>query len=212
MRDFAVSVRKLTDEALMREACESTFIGKSHTSLAAIYKSEHSPARTQQFWIKLENIKLSVASHFVRHHVGVVPFQLSCREDRKGGNVGHATKINNVIEQLNNGEATQNIVDELVWLRDYSDRNTRVNLSLYANAQSLIDMAKLRLCFQAHKDTREVFDAIRVEVAKVDKDLAAMMVKKCVYRNGLCGEPRCCGYNKTENFAKESETYNSLFK
>ena len=38
-----VTVRKYTDEALMRRACEMTFNGKSHQSLLSIYKSEHSP-------------------------------------------------------------------------------------------------------------------------------------------------------------------------
>lgn len=49
-KNFSVTVRKLTDRDLMLEACESTFIGKSNQSLLSIYKSEHSPARTQLFW------------------------------------------------------------------------------------------------------------------------------------------------------------------
>lgn len=53
MKDFTVSVKKLTDEELMREACETTFLGESHISLNSIYKSEHSPVRTQLFWVNL---------------------------------------------------------------------------------------------------------------------------------------------------------------
>lgn len=49
MNDLQVSVKKLTDEELMREACESTFLGKSRASLLDLYKAEHSPVRTQMF-------------------------------------------------------------------------------------------------------------------------------------------------------------------
>lgn len=77
-----VTVRKYTDEALMRRACEMTFNGKSHQSLLSIYKSEHSPVRTQLFWIEFVDVPLFVATHFIRHHVGVVPFELSRRDDR----------------------------------------------------------------------------------------------------------------------------------
>jgi hypothetical protein len=102
-------------------------------------------------------------------------------------------------------------IDELMWLGENSDRQTPVNLGLCINAQSLIDMAKMRLCRQSHKDTSTVFDAIRMEVEKVDPALAKMMVPKCVYRNGLCGEPRCCGYNSSWFFERELAAYTSLF-
>ena len=99
------------------------------------------------------------------------------------------------------------IQDELTYLQGNSDRYTPVNLGLFINAQSLIDMAKLRLCKQAHAETIEVFQAIKDEVAKADSELAAMMVRKCVYRNGLCGESRCCGFNNTPVFKKELSEY-----
>ena len=56
-----------------------------------------------------------------------------------------------------------------------------------------------------------VFRAIKQEIAKVDPDLASMMVRKCVYRNGLCGEPRCCGFNHTHEFETELKDYTSHF-
>ena len=31
------------------------------------------------------------------------------------------------------------------------------------------------------------------EIAKVDNELSKMLVMNCVYRNGLCGEPKPCG-------------------
>lgn len=224
-KEFEVSVRKLTAEDLMREACECTFLGTSHQSLLSIYKSEHSPVRTQMFWIKLENIPLFVSTHLLRHHVGSVPFQLTCRDDRNGGNPGLIGKIDAVNEQLamllsminhssyGDQEALiRKIIQELDWLKDNADRYTPVNLGLCLNAQSLIDMSKLRLCTGcAARETVVVFNAIKKEIQKVDPGLASMMVRKCVYRNGLCGEPRCCGFNHTPAFEEELAEYTSHF-
>lgn len=219
-KEFMVSVRKLTDEDLMREACECTFLGKSNQSLLSIYKSEHSPARTQMFWIKLENIPLACATHLIRHHVGSIPFQLSCREDRHGGNPRLPDKVESIKSQLeilrtyiNNGaygtqfELIDAIVDKLDWLKNNTDRQTPVNLGLCVNAQSLIDMAKLRLCNQAAYETRVVFQAIKDKISQIDPELAKVMVRKCCYRGGICGEPRCCGYNATPAFRNELQEY-----
>lgn len=225
MKDFTVSVRKLTDIDLLQEACASTFLGKSHATLISLYKAEHSPIRTQLFWISLENIPLFISTHLIRHHVGSVPFQLTCRDDRNGGNPGLIDKLNAVNEKLamllsminqsSYGEQEsliRSIIVELNWLKDNSDRYTPVNLSLCINAQSLIDMAKLRLCTGcAARETVIVFQAIKNEIKKVDPNLASMMVRKCVYRNGLCGEPRCCGFNHTKAFDAELKDYVSHY-
>lgn len=225
MKDFSVSVRKLTDETLMREACECTFLGESHQSLLSIYKSEHSPVRTQLFWIKLTSIPLFIATHLIRHHVGSVPFQLTCRDDKEGGNPGLIAKIDAVNEKLSmlmsminsasygtQEEIIRSIIEELNWLKENADRYTPVNLGLCINAQSLLDMAKLRLCTgTAHAETVKVFKALKEEIKTVDPALATMMVRKCVYRNGLCGEPRCCGFNCTEAFTKELHDYRQNF-
>lgn len=219
-QNFTVSVRKLTDKELMQRACEMTFLGTSKQSLLSMYKAEHSPTRTQVFWVECKNIPLFIATHLLRHHVGSVPFQLTCRDDRKGGNPSLIqkleeikSKLNNIVNEVQEGRSDyadfviSEIQDELTYLQGNSDRYTPVNLGLFINAQSLIDMAKLRLCKQAHAETIEVFQAIKNEVAKVDSELAAMMVRKCVYRNGLCGESRCCGFNNTPVFKKELSEY-----
>lgn len=220
MKDFVVSVRKLTDADLMREACQITFIGKSHQSLLSIYKTEHSPVRSQLFWVKFEGIPLYISTHLLRHHVGSVPFQLTCRTDRQGGNPGLIQKIDYIKQRLeevldmdedNRNVVISEAVHDLTWLQENSDRYTPVNLGLLINAQSLIDMAKLRLCLQAAPETRKVFQALKDEISKVDPDLASMMVRKCVYRGGLCGEGRCCGFNHTPEFINEMRNYASLF-
>ena len=226
IENVSVSVRKLTDEDLMREACECTFLGTSHQSLLSMYKSEHSPSRTQMFWIKLKHIPLFIATHLLRHHVGSVPFQLTCRDDREhGGNPGLITKVDDAIEKLSmlltminsasyesQESLIKSVMEQLAWLQKNADRYTPVDLGLCVNAQSLIDMAKLRLCTGcAHSETVQVFRALKTAVADVDPDLAAMMVRKCVYRNGLCGESRCCGFNRTGAFRKELTAYLSHF-
>lgn len=221
MNDLQVSVKKLTDEDLMREACESTFIGKSNASLMSLYKAEHSPVRTQLFWVTLKNVKLFISTHLLRHHVGSVPFQLTCRDDRKGANPNVTQKcqrivtkmvaINSQLEPETLDYVVKDCIEDVEWLAENSDRNTKVNLSLLVNAQSLIDMAKLRLCTCAHVETREVFAKIKQEIAKVDPSLASMMVRKCVYRNGLCGELRCCGFNSSPVFKIELAEYLSNF-
>lgn len=216
-KDYTVMIRKLTDVDLMREACESTFLGKSGQSLLSIYKSEHSPARTQLFWVKIKNVKLYISTHLLRHHVGSQPFALTMRDDRHGGKdqcPAIADSLARLVE-IPVGDRTAedeyelySLIDEL---HNRAGRNARTNLSLLLNAQSLIDMAKVRLCFQASSETREVFAEIKRKVAEVDQSLAKMMVPKCVYRNGLCGEPNCCGFNSTSAFKEELSNYLSNF-
>lgn len=216
-KDYTVTVRKLTDADLMREACESTMLGTSHQSLLSIYKSEHSPARTQVFWVSIKNVKLYVSTHLLRHHVGSQPFALTYRNDRGGGKdqCPYIASRLEKLAQIMPGDRTDEEQEELYSLLDELEhragRQARTNLSLFINAQSLIDMAKVRICRQASLETQDVFASIKQEVAKCDPDLAEMMVAKCVYRNGLCGEPKCCGYNHTLAFANELNKYVSHF-
>lgn len=211
--NFYVTVRKLTDRELMLSACESTFLGKSNQSLLSIYKSEHSPARTQLFWIEIKNAPLFVVSHYVRHHVGIEKFQLSMRSDRDGEKdqcpyiADRLSEILAIPEEYRAEEETKEMYELLEELRNRSGRNALTNLSILVNAQSLIDMAKLRLCNMASPETIKVFSAIKCKISEIDPELASMMVRKCVYRNGLCGEPKCCGFTFTPTFHKEMVLY-----
>jgi len=75
-------------------------------------------------------------------------------------------------------------------------RDQPVNHLMFLNAQSLINLARKRLCNKAHKETIEVMKRIVEEVRKVDQDLAVCMVPDCIYR-GKCNEPVSCGgYSK----------------
>lgn len=89
-----ITVKKLTDETLMQRACEmtSTYHGdmkKSKISLLKIYDCEHSPIRTQLFWIELIGIPTFVSVHFVRHKIGVEHYVSTNREDRGGQKESH---------------------------------------------------------------------------------------------------------------------------
>lgn len=91
-----ISVKKYTDAFLMRKACEMTMHDRSSkASLKDMYKCEHSPIRTQMFWIEMLDIPTFVSVHFVRHHVGIEHFVQSNRVDHGADtNITRLTPIN----------------------------------------------------------------------------------------------------------------------
>ena len=117
-----------------------------------ILRAEHSPIRSLIYCFKITNLKSWVATHLVRHHVGVEKWVRTQRTDRTGVN------------------------------RDELPQGAEVEMELEANAQALINMSRKRLCSQASPETREVMEAMKEEVSKRDKFLAEVMVKECVYR------------------------------
>lgn len=67
----------------MQRACASTLgTESSGITLEKIYRCEHSPMRTQLFWIEMKDIPTFVSVHFVRHKIGVEHFVQSKRYDR----------------------------------------------------------------------------------------------------------------------------------
>jgi hypothetical protein len=72
-------------------------------------------------------------------------------------------------------------------------RNTPVLHTMDANAQALINMARKRLCFQAHKETIEVMREIKAEIGKLDPFLENRLEPECIYRGWICHERRMCG-------------------
>lgn len=136
-----------------------------------ILMAEHSPIRGLVYCFKIRDLKSWVATHFVRHHVGVEKWVSTQRTDRTG-------------------------VD-----RDELPQGALVTMELEANAQALINMSRKRLCNQASKETREVMQEMKEEVSKNDKFLAGVMVKECVYRGFCpemipCGYSRTEAYKK----------------
>lgn len=140
-------------------------------SLDQLYMWEHSPSRTQMFWVVMEDIPTYISVHFVRHAaVGQQHFVMSNREDRGGAG------------------------DTIV------TRESPVNHRMLINAQHLIDMSKKRLCNQASDGTRLVMEKIKLAIFEVDPELAKYMVPNCIYRNGVCCEPRPCGKYKVKRY------------
>ena len=124
----------------------------SDTFKKKILLAEHSPIRSLIYCFKIEDVKSWVATHLVRHHVGVEKWVRTQRTDRTGTN------------------------------RDELPQGALVDMELEANPQALINMSRKRLCNQASPETREVMQDMKKEVSKRDEFLARVMVKECVYR------------------------------
>ena len=158
-----VHIEKLTTVELARKACSFTTHGQidSVMTLDKIYRCEHSPMRTQIFWIEMRGIPSFVSTHLVRHKIGVESFVQTMRDDRGANEV--------------------------------ANRLTEVNHAMLINAQAVISMARKRLCFKAHKETRLLMEAIKEIMERVDRDLALALVPECEYRGGVCHELKSCG-------------------
>lgn len=99
-----IYIEKLTNVDLMRRACKLTTNGQidSMMSLDKIYRCEHSPMRTQMFWIEMLGIPSFVSTHLVRHSVGITGHFVQTMRDDRGANeianrlteVNHAMLIN----------------------------------------------------------------------------------------------------------------------
>ena len=177
MTGYTVSVEKLTDEDILQWACSMTIDSESHMSLERIYRNEHSPIRTQLFKISMYGIPTFVSTHFVRHNIGIIGhFCKTQRDDRIGETEG-----------------------------DRHDRWTPTNHGILCNAQSLINIARKRLCYSSHWATIEVMREIKKQVKLVDPDLYYRLVPECKYRGGICHEDKMCGIRRNIKHWKEVE-------
>ena len=138
--------------------------------------SEHSPIRRLRFYWRWTELKYWISVHFVRHKIGIEHWVTTQRTDRTGKN------------------------------RDFARQSSFVNHACEADAQALINISRKRLCSQASVETRETWQAVKDEVAKVEPELASCMVRECIYR-GFCPEMYPCGYSKTEAFKEELKEY-----
>lgn len=143
--------------------------------------SEHSPIRRLKFYWRWKDIKYWVSVHLVRHKFGIEHWVNTQRTDRTG---------------IDRNELPQGAL---------------VNHAAEADAQTMINISRKRLCNCASKETKEAWQAVKNEVAKVEPELASCMVRECVYR-GFCPEMFPCGYSKTEAFKRELEEYRKGFE
>ena len=69
---------------------------------------------------------------------------------------------------------------------------TKTNITMSVNFRELIHLCNLRLCTRAQLEIRQLFQAIKKEVEKVDERLASLLVPSCEI-HGMCFEDKCCG-------------------
>lgn len=80
-----ISVTKLTDKSLVDLACSYTVDHEVNVkNMTKMYRSEHSPIRTQMFAVEMKGIPTYVSVHMVRHKFGVEHYVKSNRTDRGG--------------------------------------------------------------------------------------------------------------------------------
>ena len=194
--DIMVFVSKATDWDLVLDMArltvnkERVFKLPSDEFKRSILLAEHSPIRALQYIIEIKNIPCWVSQHIARHDAfayhsvressGDVHFVGTSRIDRTGIN------------------------------RNTLPQDAPVNHTIYCNANDLINISTKRLCGCASKETREVWQAIKEAIARIDKPMADVMVPACIYR-GFCPETkRCCGYVKSSGFEKKLEEYRKV--
>lgn len=138
--------------------------------------SEHSPIRQLIFKWRWSDLKSWVSVHFVRHKIGIEHYVRSQRTDRTG-------------------------VD-----RDQLPQSALVMHECIANAQSIINISKDRLCKKASPETRDAWLALLNEINAKVPELADVCVPKCVYR-GFCPEFNSCNWCKIYDFQDIVNSY-----
>lgn len=142
--------------------------------------SEHSPIRLLTVSWLWEKLPYWVSVHFVRHNIGITHFVKSQREDRNPD------------------------VDD----RGEEPQDAPVNHFCEANAQSIINISRKRLCSCASEETRDAWMNFIYELEELEPALFEVLVPDCVYR-GWCYEMKSCGYHLTDDFKRELHLYRS---
>lgn len=129
-----------------------------------LLNAEHSPIRMLHFVFLLEGIPYYVSNHLVRHHVGCTPCVRSQRNDRQS-----------------------------VYDRNAARQDAPVDMLWELNAQSLMDVARKRLCGMADPATRTIVEEMCRLVINACPEFRFFLVPECEYRGGECHEIAGCG-------------------
>jgi hypothetical protein len=134
-----------------------------------ILRAEHSPIRQLHVRWKWNDLKSWVSVHFIRHKIGIEHFVQTQRTDRTGIN------------------------------RDMIPQSALVSHECIANVQSIINISRKRLCFQAAKETQQAWELMLDALALIEPELYHTCVPECVYR-GFCPELTSCRFHKTDEY------------
>ena len=164
------NITKVTADWIdVKNECRNT-VNKSYSNKEAtetfkkkVLVAEHSPIRLIRIKWRWQGIKSWISVHFARHWLGWDKWISTQRDDRTG-------------------------VD-----RDKSPQDTLVNYDGEANAQACINVARYRLCYQAHPQTRKYMEDFKIAVKEHEPELSNVLVPNCVYRCG-CPEFKSCGF------------------
>lgn len=90
--------------------------------------------------------------------------------------------------------------------RDELPQGSLNSMIMTANAQSILNISRVRLCNCASQETREAWKAVLNEISKIDPVLVDKCAPNCVIK-GRCPELECCGFDKTSKFKEARERY-----
>lgn len=141
--------------------------------------AEHSPIRQLIFRWKWSNLPYWVSVHFVRHKIGIEHFVSTQRTDRTGV------------------------------ARDEMPQGTLVKHECLANAQTIINISRKRLCRKASPETRHTWNVFLHDLKKSEPVLASVCVPECIYR-GFCPELDSCGFYKSKTYKQTLEQYRKV--
>ena len=141
--------------------------------ISRMLRAEHSPIRYFRVTYRWLGIPYWVSVHLVRHWLGIIHWIGSQRVDR--------TNIP----------------------RDDKPQNTPVNHRFVANAQSVINISRRRLCKLASPETQATW---KEALQHIDPILRDACVPECIYR-GWCYEPKGCGFSKTKKYEQDLAEY-----
>lgn len=151
-----------------------------------ILMAEHSPIRSLIYVVTIKDVPSWVSQHIARHDA------FAGHTVREGASDTHYV-------QTQRSDRTG--VD-----RNKLPQDEPVNHRILLNAQDLINISRHRLCMQASRETRLLWETIREKVEEIDPEVASRMVRECVYR-GFCPEMTPCGYTSSEAYGREVDEY-----
>jgi len=179
-----IEIKRITSWERVLNACRMTvnkkYLAKepSDEFKKKLIRCEHSPLRLLEFDITFHDVPYWVHTELVRHHIGVEKFVTTSRPDRTGSKM----------------------------TRHEMPQDALVSMMFAINAQTLINVSKVRLCFLAAKETREIWSAVINALRDVEPMLADACVPTCIYR-GFCPEIESCGYSQTEKWSERLSSY-----